>query len=49
MYISLFKKLCMTEKQRDKLYELNFYIWFMVSIFMGLGLFADLIYFLVNK
>jgi len=39
----------MTEKQRNKLQELNFYVWFMVSVFMGLGLFADLIYFLVNK
>jgi len=39
----------MTEKQRDKLHELNFYVWFMVSVFMGLGLFADLIYFLINK
>jgi hypothetical protein len=39
----------MTEKQRDKLHELNFYVWFMVSVFMCLGLFADLIYYLVNK
>jgi hypothetical protein len=39
----------MTEKQRDKLHGLNFYVWFMVSVFMGLGLFADLIYYLVNK
>jgi hypothetical protein len=49
MYFSLFKKLCMTEKQRDKLHELNFYIWFMVAVLMGLGLFADLIYYLLNK
>jgi|694.fasta_scaffold155494_2 hypothetical protein len=49
MYLSLFKTLCMTEKQKDKLHELNFYVWFMVSVFIGLGLFADLIYYLVNK
>jgi hypothetical protein len=41
--------MAMTEKQRDKLHEVNFYIWFMVSLFMGLGLFADLIYYLVNQ
>ena len=39
----------MTEKQRDKLHELNFYIWFFVAVLTGLGLFADLIYFLVNR
>jgi hypothetical protein len=39
----------MTEKQRDKLHKLNFYVWFMVSVLMGLGLFADLIYYVVNK
>ena len=39
----------MTEKQRDKLHELNFYIWFMNAVLMGLGLFADLIYYLLNK
>ena len=39
----------MTEKQRDKLHQLNFIIWFMVSVLLGLGLFADLIYYLLNK
>jgi hypothetical protein len=39
----------MTKKQADKLHELNFYIWFMVSVLMGLGLLADLIYYLVNR
>jgi hypothetical protein len=39
----------MTEKQADKLHELNFIVWFMVAILMGLGLLADLIYYLLNK
>jgi hypothetical protein len=39
----------MTQKQADKLHHLNFIIWFMVAILMGLGLLADLIYYLVNK
>lgn len=39
----------MTEKQADKLHELNFYIWFMVAVLMGLGLLADLIHYLVNR
>jgi hypothetical protein len=39
----------MTEKQADKLHELNFYVWFMVAVLMGLGLLANLIYYLVNK
>lgn len=39
----------MTEKQADKLHELNFYIWFFVAVLTGLGLFSNLIYYLVNK
>jgi hypothetical protein len=39
----------MTQKQADKLQQLNFYLWFMVAVLMGLGLFADLIYYLLNK
>jgi hypothetical protein len=39
----------MTQKQADKLHELNFILWLMVAILMGLGLFADLIYYLLNK
>jgi hypothetical protein len=39
----------MTEKQADKLHELNFYIWFSVAVLTGLGLFSNLIYYLVNR
>jgi hypothetical protein len=49
MYFSLFKKLCMIEKQADKLHELNFIIWFSVALLTGLGLFLNLIYYLVNR
>jgi hypothetical protein len=49
MYLSLFKTLCMTEKQRDKLHELNFYIWFFVAVLTGLGLLMELIRYLINK
>jgi len=37
------------KKQAEKLHELNFYIWFMVAVLIGLGLFADLIYYLLKK
>jgi hypothetical protein len=39
----------MTEKQRDKLHELNFYVWFSVSLLTGLGLLMELIRYLINK
>jgi hypothetical protein len=39
----------MTQKQADKLHQLNFIIWFMVAVLMGLGLFADFIHYLLNK
>jgi len=39
----------MTKKQEDKLHQLNFIIWFMAAVLMGLGLFADLIYYLLKK
>jgi hypothetical protein len=49
MYLSLFKTLCMTEKQRDKLYQFNFVIWFSVALLTGLGLLIELIRYLINK
>jgi hypothetical protein len=39
----------MTEKQEDKLHQLNFIIWFTVALLTGLGLFANLIYYLINR
>jgi len=39
----------MTKKQVNELYIFNFIIWFMVAVLMGLGLFADLIYYLLNR
>jgi len=40
----------MTPKEKaDKLHQLNFIIWFMVAVLMGLGIFADLIYYLLKK
>jgi hypothetical protein len=39
----------MTKKQVNELYIFNFIIWFMVALLTGLGLFANLIYYLLNK
>ena len=39
----------MTQKQSDKLHQLNFIIWLMVALLTGLGLFLNLIYYLVNR
>ena len=39
----------MTKKQVNELYIFNFIIWLMVAVLMGLGLFANLIYYLLNK
>jgi hypothetical protein len=39
----------MTEKQRDKLYQFNFVIWFSVALLTGLGLLMELIRYLIKR
>jgi len=39
----------MTKKQVNELYIFNFIIWLMVALLTGLGLFLNLIYYLVNR
>jgi len=39
----------MTKKQVNELYIFNFITWFMVAVLMGLGLFLNLIYYLLNR
>jgi hypothetical protein len=39
----------MTKKQVNELYIFNFIIWFTVALLTSLGLFLNLIYYLLNK
>jgi len=39
----------MTKKKVNELHIFNFIIWFMVALLTGLGLFLNLIYYLVNR
>jgi hypothetical protein len=39
----------MTKKQVNELYIFNFIIWLIVAVLMGLSLFANLIFYLLNK
>jgi hypothetical protein len=49
MYFLLFKKLCMTEKQRDKLYYLIITLFSMVSIISFFNLLLNFIFYLIKK
>jgi F0F1-type ATP synthase membrane subunit c/vacuolar-type H+-ATPase subunit K len=49
MYFSLFKTLCMTEKQTDKLFYLIFTFFSMVSIISFFNLLLNFIFYLIKK